>query len=310
MMTTFKAGWIPDVPDARDRDARLTLLKAVPPPPPSARNDDLVKVVDQARLGACTVHGAGQAVRAAQLLEVVEVARKAWVDGSKDPSTFDAAATLAAAQSRVPFWSRLFMYFLARAFDGDTANDDGTQIRLVFQAANKFGYPAESAWSYDDDSSRGAKFSRMPPAESFREAFDQRLDMANTDANLIDYSRITSTGDARVLDIQAAVAARHLVVFGTNVTEAFCSDGSANGGLPIHVPKSSDPIAGGHAVCVGGYDADGAEIINSWSTSYGGGGPTNLPPGWFKFGWDYMKWSQTSDLWIVRRAPMLPAVAA
>ena len=297
----YSLGWRKDIPDARDYDAtpRLQALRASTTLPASARNADLVRVVDQGQLGSCTANATGQAIRAAELLEEVEVARDAWIKMGNDPSTFDSAGALATAQAKTEFWSRLMMYWLARAYDGEARNDAGAQIRNVFQAVNQYGYAPESAWPYDI-----AKFTRMPPANAFRLAYDQRDDVANEAANLIDYERITSTGAQRIQDIQTAVAARHLVVFGTPVTVRFASDESGNGGNVIEPPSSSDPIAGGHALCVGGYDQDGAEIVNSWSVGYGGGGPTNLPPGWCKFSWSYLTWSETTDLWIVKRAPI------
>jgi C1A family cysteine protease len=309
MTTLFATGWKKDRPDPRDHDARTLMLRVSAPPPSSARNADLVMVgLDQGQLGSCTVNASGQAVRAAELLERVDAARAAWEAMGNDPASFDGAAAVHAAQSVVPFWSRLMAYYLARSFDGNTKDDTGTEIRLVFQAINKYGFAPESAWPYSDDSSPGAPFSRNPSAEAYREAYDQRDDKANEAANLIDYARITSTGTQRIVDIKTAVAARHLVVFGTSVTEAFCSDGTGNGGQPIPVPGAHDAIAGGHALCVAGYDADGAEIANSWGSSYGGQG--GLPAGWCKFSWDYMTWSETTDLWIVRRAPLYSTAKA
>lgn len=303
---SFKTGWKQDAPDARDHDARRTFLKAAPPPPAKARNADLVKVVNQGQLGSCTANSTGYAVRAAILLEMVEAARAEW-QAAGAVGAFDAAKVLADAQDSLEFWSRLFAYYLARAYTGDQKDDTGTQIRLIFQAINKFGYPTESTWSYDDASTPGSKFSKMPSAEAFREAFDQRASAANQQRNLIDYARISSTGTQRIADVKTAVSQRHLVVFGTPVTEKFCSDNAANNGLPIPRPLASDDIAGGHAMAIAGYDDDGAEIPNSWGTGYGGHG--GLPPGWCKFGWDYITWSETTDLWIVRRAPLLRKAA-
>ena len=222
------------------------------------------------------------------------------------PTLFDAVASIARAQVALEFWSRLFPYYLARAYDHTTKEDAGTNIRTIFRAVNKFGFCAESAWPYDDntDPKNGpTPFSQMPPANAFRLAYDQRLSADNLQANVIDYARITETGDARINAIKLASSQRHLIVFGTTVSEEFCGDMSANNGKPIAPPGPGATIAGGHAMSIGGYDADGAHIINSWSEAFG-------QRGWCKFAWEYMAWSQTTDLWIVRRAPLLGKAAA
>lgn len=310
-MPTFQTGWVKDRPDLRDIDARASgFLKAAAPPSSSASNADLVKVIDQKQLGSCTVNGAGQAIRAAELLELVEADRVAWEAAGNDAATFDAVASLNKWQGQAEFWSRLMMYYLARSYDGNVKDDTGTEIRLVFQAANKYGFCPESIWPYSDDSSPGAPFTRMPPANAFRLAYDQRLSAENQKKNLIDYARITSTGTQRVQDVMTAVSARHLVVFGCPVTDAFCR-GDINGGAPIPKPSSSDPIAGGHAMAIASYNQRGAGVVNSWGTAgFNPNGLGGVPAGWCTFGWDYLEWSETTDLWIVKRAPLEPAKGA
>lgn len=281
-------GWKKDPHDARDHDALKAGFLAPVVVPTSAINADIVKVVDQGQLGSCTSNSSGQAVRAAQLLEMVA-----------------SGMTLAAAQAALEFWARLFPYYLARAYDHTIKDDAGTNIRTIFQAINKYGFPPESAWPYNDntDPKQGpTPFNQMPSSGAFREAYDQRDDAANVQANVIDYARITATGQARIDAIKLASSQRHLIVFGTTVSEAFCSDMTANNGRPIDPLTAKDQVAGGHALCVGGYDNEGVAIVNSWSESFGGKG--GLPPGWCKFSWEYMTWSETTDLWIVRRSPL------
>lgn len=291
-----KLGWVPDPFDANDHDAvQLLMAKAPATVPISATNEDLVKVIDQGGLGSCTVNGTAQAIRAAEMLELLTAA----VAAGADPVT-----ALVQLQLNTPFMSRLWGYFLARAWEGTIHQDAGTFIRLVFASINKYGFPRESTWPYSDntDPLQGpVLFDKMPSAEAFREAYDQRDNVANRDAGLISYARISATGYGRVDAIKLAVAQRHLIVFGTTVSEKFCSDMSANNGKPINPPVGLKP-AGGHAMCVGGYDAAGAKIVNSWSDQYG-------DRGWCTFSWDYMVWSETTDLWIVKRAPLLQKAA-
>ncbi len=76
-------------------------LRALPPPPVSASCAQyILDILDQGQLGSCTCNAFTQALRAAMVRA-----------GAKAPE-------LAA---------RLFLYFLARAYDHDTANDDGVK---------------------------------------------------------------------------------------------------------------------------------------------------------------------------------------
>ncbi len=280
-------GWNKQPDDDRDHDAMKAVILRVTATPESASNADLTKVVDQGGLGSCTANGSGQAVRAAEIL---------MQSGGE-------AAAIQLAQTATPFWSRLFAYYLARAYEGTVKQDAGANIRDIFKAINKFGFCAESALPYNDNSdpeNGPTPFSQMPPAEAFREAYDQRQSAENVQANVIDYALIRETGTARVDAIKLAISQRHLVVFGTLVTNGFCSDMSANGGRPISAPSlaPASDIAGGHCMAIGSYDAEGAGIVNSWSTQFG-------QRGWCKFAWDYIMWNRTTDLWVVRRAPLL-----
>lgn len=280
---------------------------------PSERiNDDISEVVDQGKLGACTSFGSSQAVRGAQILELVEAEMSDWIAKGGNPMLFDSAGATKRANDTVEFWAWEFPYYLARGFDHTTKEDAGTNIRTIFKAVNKYGFPALSAQPYNDntDPKLGpVTFDKMPPAEAFREAYDQRESASNKSANVIDYARISVTNSADLIfTIKQAVAERHHVVFGTLVTEQFCGDLTGNEGKSIGIPTATDAIAGGHAMCIGGYDASGAKIINSWSKDFGGRG--GLPPGWCKFSWDYITWNQTNDFWIVRRAPLLLPKAA
>jgi C1A family cysteine protease len=285
-------GWVKDPEDPRDKDAS-ELLKAyrAVATPPSADNEDIVQIVDQGGLGSCTCNATGQAIRAAEILE-----RVSGTGGA-------AAVSLSEAQATTPFMSRLFAYYLARSYSGDQHEDTGTYIRLVFQVLNKYGFPPESAWPYSDFAGVGAAFTKMPPADAFRQAFDQRANVANINANLLNYGRITGTGDARLNMIEAALAERHLVAFGTPVTEDFCN--SVGIEKPVDKPRPDQKLAGGHAMAIAGYrktpNGTVFKIANSWGTSFGN-------RGFVEFTSEYIAWPQTTDLWIVRRAPLLPTV--
>lgn len=306
-------GWREDPPDDRDVDALRAGFLSPTVTPPSASNADLVEVQDQAAEGACVSFSSGQAVRAAQLLELVEKKLANWVAAGGQAETFDRAKALSEARASVEFWAWDFPYYLARGYDHTTVQDVGTNLRTVFKVINKYGFPPLSSMPYlgNTDRKKGpVVFDRMPPANAFRLAYDQRASAENVAANVVDYARITETGYARMDAIKLASSQRHLVVFGTLVSRAYCSGMSANGGKPFDPPAAST-VAGGHAMCVGGYDPVSPLVAGSWSTDYNPEGLGDVPPGWSRLSWDYLCWDKTTDLWIVRRSPLfLQAKAA
>jgi C1A family cysteine protease len=255
-------GYLPDPPQKAAIDWSATEILKAAPLPPSASNADLVPdVLQQGRLGSCTANAAAVALRACMLLR-------------GDPSPEIA--------------SRLFLYYLARATHGAQTADTGTFLRAIFQVANKFGFPRESEWIYSDDTDpRTGKAFMLPDSTAFRAAFDQ--------SSPTEYRRIYETGYDRIDTIKRALAERHLVVFGTDVSERFCN-GDIDGGNPIPPPANREPIGGGHAMAVEGYDGDTFTIVNSWGAGFGNEGRC-------AFSADYLAWEKTRDLWIVRFAP-------
>lgn len=276
-------GYRPDPFDPRDRSASKALrVTSAPARVPRSR---FTKTLDQGGLGSCTTNAAAQAVRAEMLREFV---REGW--------------SLEEAQKRVEFLSRLWGYYFARAITHDTGEDTGTYIRNVFKVLAKLGFPFESVWPYSDDASREGRFRKMPGADAVRQAYDRRVRADNAQLAVVSYSRITSAGNVRVAEVKKALSEREgrLVVFGTSVTNAFCTDMSANGGKPIEPPTNGKDIAGGHAMVWGGYDEDGPDTLNSWGDEFG-------DDGWFKMSWDYVAWDATQDLWVVESAPLFHA---
>lgn len=260
-------GYRPDPRKQVAEDWSATELLGARAVPGAASARHLVKILDQGGLGSCTCNAAMQAARASHLKQ--------------------------GAPESTPFGSRLFAYFFARATHHDTGVDSGTYLRAVFEVMNKFGFPPESVWPYSDESFPGAQFTKQPGMTALRAAYDQ--------SKPTQYRRIYESGYDRVDVIKRAIAAQHLVCFGTDVSEHFCSDFSANEGKLID-PPTGMKIAGGHAMCVGEYDEHGAGIVNSWGESFG-------DRGWARFSWDYLAWDQTRDLWIVESAPRFSEAA-
>jgi C1A family cysteine protease len=170
--------------------------------------------------------------------------------------------------------SRLAAYWYSRNQHGDADVDSGTYIRLCIKANNVVGRPPESAWPYDI-----ARFRDKPPPDVMMQAYDARA---------AKYFRITETGILREDAIRRAVAAGFPVVFGTDVGNSFLSFA---GGRIIR-PPTSEPIAGGHAMCIVGYETDHALVVNSWGEDWG-------EDGFARFDWSYFSWSRTNDLWAI-----------
>lgn len=177
--------------------------------------------------------------------------------------------------------SRLFAYYNARAYTGDQHVDDGTYLRNCYAGLNRFGFCPEAAWPY----AYGVPVNEMPPWGAYRAALDQHAPTV--------YTRIVSVGQVRLDDIKRAVVAGHCVTFGTRVSVPFCGNDLGTGPIP---PPLDLPIAGGHALCLVGYDGDAFQIVNSWGTGWGDGGYC-----WFSG--DYMAWDQTNDIWVCQQAP-------
>lgn len=254
----MKLGWLPDPfkrPDeAPDFDAEALLGATVPPLAYSNRGL-VLDILDQGALNSCVANAGFQAVRASHVRQ-----------GVREPK----------------LGSRLFGYYCSRAYHHATARDGGTHLRTFFQALNKFGLCAEDVWPYKDLS---RNFKRMPPTKAFMAAFDQRSPTT--------YRRIYDEDAERVVAIKRALAAGFLVVFGTDVSQAFLKLQGATEPLD---PPIGEPMAGGHAMCITGYDGDAFEIVNSWGSAWADGG-------FCRFSADYLAWSNTRDIWIVEHSP-------
>ena len=260
----YKLGWRPDPfkrpSETPDHDA-ATRLSALPPPPDEATARELVvDILDQGSLGSCTTNAVGQAVRASHVRQ-----------GVLHPKLL----------------SRLFAYWWARAYDHTTNEDAGAHLRNVCAALNKFGFCPEELWPYDDGPER---FKRMPDMRAASAAFDQRSPTT--------YTRIYETGNARVDMVKRAIAAKHLVVFGTDVSVDFASNRGTD--VPIPPPKGLS-IAGGHAMCWCDYDKnDTFGVVNSWSDKWG-------QNGFARFTAEYVAWDNTRDIWIIEHSPKFSA---
>jgi C1A family cysteine protease len=131
-------GWIPDLPDHRDKlfAAPAEMLQALPP------SVDLrpkcPPVYNQGSLGSCTANAIAGALEFLQMAEGL-------------PQVFTP--------------SRLFIYYNERAMEGTVDSDSGAMIRDGIKSVNAQGAPPDSLWPYDI-----ANFSVQPPAQAYQAA--------------------------------------------------------------------------------------------------------------------------------------------
>jgi C1A family cysteine protease len=113
-------GWIPDIPDARDRVLQLP-RKAGALPPSADLRAACPAVYDQGQLGSCTANAIAGAIEFDQ--------RKQQLPQPFTPS-------------------RLFIYYNERLMEGSVASDSGAQIRDGIKSVGSQGACAETLWPY------------------------------------------------------------------------------------------------------------------------------------------------------------------
>jgi C1A family cysteine protease len=114
-------GWIPDLPDHRDRLFTLP-QPAAPLPPRVDLREGCPPVYDQGELGSCTAHAIAGAVEFA-------LTRQNAVD--------------------VFTPSRLFIYYNERVVEGTVNEDSGAMLRDGIKSVARLGAPHERLWPYD-----------------------------------------------------------------------------------------------------------------------------------------------------------------
>jgi len=224
------------------------------------------------------------------LTMVVDQGQHSSCVGNSTANVLRGAQLAAGAPASTPLPSRWAIYWLARAYVSEQDIDAGAFIHLAFQGLNTFGFGPEDLWPYSTDDDR---WKRMPPLSLIEAAFPQSL--AGGARPQVDYQRILSVGGQRVDDVKRALGAGHLVVFGTDVSEAFCGGQLGPSGI-AYPPSSSDPIAGGHAMVWCGHRPEAVRTLTSW-------GPGVFEGGYFDMDWSYVEDERTDDIWVVAKAP-------
>jgi C1A family cysteine protease len=135
-------GWVPDLPDHRDKmfSAPLVHIGQLP------ANVDLrascpPEIYDQGQLGSCTGNAIAAAIEFDQMKQ-----------GLADVFT--------------P--SRLFIYYNERVMEGTVQEDAGAMIRDGIKSVNKVGAPHEALWPYSDVNP--GPFQKKPTTAAFKDA--------------------------------------------------------------------------------------------------------------------------------------------
>ena len=113
-------GWIPDLPDRRDR--LFTAPANIVLPPRVDLRDGCPAVYDQGELGSCTAHAIAGAVEFAM--------RRQGLADAFTPS-------------------RLFIYYNERVIEGTVDEDSGAMLRYGIKSVARLGAPHERLWPYE-----------------------------------------------------------------------------------------------------------------------------------------------------------------
>src|SRR5262249_28592866 len=177
-----------------------------------------------------------------------------------------------------------FVYYNARALDGDTNKDGGTYISSAVKALSEKGACFESTWPYEQQ-----KVKVQPSDPSYQEANYLVL----KDAVRVDLDKD---------QMRSCLAEGYPVCFGIQIFDSFMKVGK-HGRVQMPDP-SNEECLGGHAMlCVGYSDQDQVFIIrNSWGTEWGDKGYCYMPYDYF-LNPDY-----NGDCWAILAIDKGPAV--
>lgn len=159
--------------------------------------------------------------------------------------------------------SRLFLYWCARYYTGNTDSDSGTFLRSAATQLNKIGIIEEKYFPYQNVAQAVFK---SPELDLYTMASNNRLP---------GFYKPGSTNPIELLnELELAIRANHPFVFGTSVSKKFQAY-RGNEGI-IGPPGDADEIAGNHAMmCTGvGNDAGSRWWLwrNSWGSGWGNSG--------------------------------------
>lgn len=187
--------------------------------------------------------------------------------------------------------SRLAIYYDERVIEGTVQADAGAFIRDGMKVVSTQGAASEALWPYDI-----SRYTMQPPQSFYEEARKHAC---------IQYAAVPrSLGAFKTL---LAAADPDPIVFGFSVPENFESQECARDGM-LFLPGSREPMLGGHAVLIVGYDDNIVFKRSGYRTSNGGFLVRNSwGPGWGIGGYFWMPYGYitnpnlSDDFWVLRR---------
>ena len=161
-MSSRGFGWIPDLPDQRDKMFAAIAPPAKPLPPKIDLTKNCPAVYDQGSLGSCTANALGGAFEFEQMKQQKEFF--------------------------IP--SRLFIYYNERVIERSVESDSGAMLRDGIKTIAKQGVCDEKIWPYIIK-----KFATKPPAKCYEKALDnQALKYMRLTHDLQEMQRCLSDG--------------------------------------------------------------------------------------------------------------------
>jgi papain like protease len=180
--------------------------------------------------------------------------------------------------------SRLFIYYNARAIEGDDIEDTGSIIADAIEGLKQHGACSEETWPFDTKAINAA-----PSEEAYAEA--KHFVIEDTEAVPTDLEAWKS-----------CLAEGYPIIFGIMLYKSF--DAQRQKGL-VPMPTDNEAARGTHAghamLCVGYSDADKVFIVrNSWGPDWGDSGYCYIP-----YRYLISDKHNGGDSWIIRRLETL-----
>jgi hypothetical protein len=150
-----------------------------------------------------------------------------------------------------------YVYSLCKQNDG-APDEEGTYPRVAMKMLLKFGVCPESMWPYEPHQTNDHKKGADAKAKVYR---------------IKAYARLES-----VQEMKRSLLVNGPFLAGVRVYESWFSKSVEKTGL-IPLPKKGEDIAGGHAICIVGYDDEKGlfKFKNSWSAKWAQKGYGFLP---------------------------------
>lgn len=181
---------------------------------------------------------------------------------------------------KVEQYSRRFLYWLARAYVGDTGRDAGSYNRASAHQLRKIGVVEEKYFPYSDKVDMLVGPEAVPPTDLYVMASNNRLN---------GFYRADEHSPDFLDDMELSIRARHPFVFGAPVSDAY----TQATGWTIFGPPNKIDVIGSHAmICIGVlFDGDVRHWLlrNSWSRRWGFNGLTKVTDAYVR---------QFKDVWV------------